>query len=120
MAGETKILKFAEGVTVDAPAQSFLSASNIQSHADDAAYAAAKGSAAVASDIYYNTTDNVIRYMDDVGWKILGQELPATAALFFGDPTTDGSWKVERTGNNLGFYRRESGSWNIKTLMEAE
>ena len=38
MAGETKILKFAEGVSVDAPAQSFLSASNIQSYVDDAAY----------------------------------------------------------------------------------
>jgi len=92
MAGETKILKFAEGVSVDAPAQSFLSASNIQSYANDAAYVAAKGAAAEASDFYYNTTDNNIRYYDDVGWKILGQEIPSGEAFYLGSPTVNGSW----------------------------
>ena len=119
MAGETKILKFAEGVSVDAPAQSFLSASNIQSYVDDAAYVAAKGTPAAASDIYYNTTDDVIRYYHGVhGWRILGSEIPSDEAFYIGDPTTNGTWKIERLGSSLGFYRREGGIWNIKTAME--
>lgn len=35
----------------------------------------------------------------------------STGTIYFGDKTTEGSWKIVRSGNNLIFYRYESGSW---------
>lgn len=37
--------------------------------------------------------------------------------FYFGDPTTDGSWRIGRSGNNLVFERRESGSWVTKQTI---
>lgn len=68
MAGETKTLTFSEGVAVDAPTQSFLSASAIETYANDAAYEAAKGGVGTEGDIYGNTTTNIIRYHDGTTW----------------------------------------------------
>ncbi|RKZ31851.1 hypothetical protein DRQ36_00465, partial [bacterium] len=38
-------------------------------------------------------------------------------AFYFGDPNTDGTWRIIRVGNNLEFQRRESGVWNTKDTM---
>jgi hypothetical protein len=35
-------------------------------------------------------------------------------AFYFGDPTTNGSWRIKRDGNDLSFERRESGTWVFK------
>lgn len=35
-------------------------------------------------------------------------------AFYFGDPLTDGSWRIKRDGNDLSFERRESGVWTFK------
>jgi hypothetical protein len=35
-------------------------------------------------------------------------------ALYFGDPSTNGSWRIMRGGNNLNIQRREAGSWVTK------
>lgn len=43
--------------------------------------------------------------------------LSATGALYFGDPNTDGSWRITRSGNDLVFQRRESGSWVTKLTV---
>lgn len=40
-----------------------------------------------------------------------------TGAHYFGDATTDGSWRIVRNGNNLVFERRESGSWVTKSTL---
>lgn len=69
MSGTTKVLTFSEGVSVLAPSQSFLSASNVQAYADDAAFVAAKGSAASDSDFYYNTTLDLLRYYSNGAWS---------------------------------------------------
>jgi hypothetical protein len=43
---------------------------------------------------------------------VLGDiEIGSSDAFFLGDPDTNGSWKIQRNGNDLSFYRRESGSW---------
>jgi len=40
--------------------------------------------------------------------------LISTGIIYFGDDSTDGSWKIVRDGNNLIHQRRESGSWVTK------
>ena len=44
-------------------------------------------------------------------------ETGSSDAFYFGDPSTDGTWRIKRSGNNLVFERRESGSWVTKTSM---
>lgn len=38
---------------------------------------------------------------------------------YFGDKTTDGSWRFVRSGNNFVIERRESGSWVTKLTINA-
>jgi hypothetical protein len=35
-------------------------------------------------------------------------------AFYFGDPDTNGTWRIIRDGDDLSFERRESGSWVFK------
>lgn len=35
-------------------------------------------------------------------------------AFYFGDPSTDGTWRIKRDGSDLSFERRESGAWVFK------
>ncbi|MCX5781100.1 MAG: hypothetical protein NT145_00100 [Elusimicrobia bacterium] len=37
--------------------------------------------------------------------------ISSSAASYMGDPGTDGTWKVQRSGNDLVYSRRESGSY---------
>ena len=70
MAGETRVLTFAEGVSVEAPPQTFLIASSLSQYASDADFVTAKGSAAAQGDIYLNTTDGKIHYYD-TSWQVI-------------------------------------------------
>lgn len=71
MAGTTRVLNFSEGATVNAPAQTFLSTTEFQTFASDAAYVTAKGSAASEGNAYGNTTDNHIHYYDGTAWRVV-------------------------------------------------
>lgn len=44
-------------------------------------------------------------------------EIGSTNYVYFGAEGTDGSWRIGRSGNNLVFERRESGSWVTKQTM---
>jgi hypothetical protein len=46
-------------------------------------------------------------------------ELGAPDIFYRGDPTTDGSWRSMRSGNDLVFQRRESSSWVTKSTISA-
>jgi hypothetical protein len=46
-------------------------------------------------------------------------EFGAADNFYLGDPTTDGSWRFVRSGNNLVFQRRESSSWVTKSTITA-
>jgi hypothetical protein len=74
MAGEIKKLRRSEGTTVGSPTDlSVLNeADSLVSYASDAAYVAAKGSAAVDSDCYYNTTTDTARLYAAGAWTDLG------------------------------------------------
>jgi hypothetical protein len=39
--------------------------------------------------------------------------------FIIGGPTVDGSWRMNKSGNDLVFERRESGSWVIKATIAA-
>lgn len=41
-------------------------------------------------------------------------QLPAAQPVYFGDAATNDSWRIVRSGNDLVFERRESGSWVTK------
>lgn len=67
-----RILDFQDGQSsATEPSQISTSSGKLVQYADDAAYVTAKGSAASAGDLYYNTTNDVIRYYDagDSVWK---------------------------------------------------
>jgi len=42
-----------------------------------------------------------------------------TKAFYLGDRSTDGTWRITRSGNNLQFERRESGSYVMKQIIAA-
>lgn len=41
-------------------------------------------------------------------------EVTSVSAFYFGDPDTDGSWRMIRSGNDLNAERRESSVWVSK------
>ena len=38
-------------------------------------------------------------------------------AFYFGDPSTDGTWRILRVGDSLVFQRRESATWIDKNTL---
>lgn len=44
-------------------------------------------------------------------------EIGSENAFYFGDPSTDGTWRIMRNGNNIVFQRRESDSWVSKSAI---
>jgi len=49
-------------------------------------------------------------------WKLVtAGTLGATGFLYFGNPLTNGTWRIGRSGNNLNFERREAGVWVKKS-----
>lgn len=44
-------------------------------------------------------------------------DIDDTKAFYFGDKTTDGSWRIVRSGSDLSFERREAGAWVQKDIM---
>lgn len=48
-----------------------------------------------------------------------GVSVPSALAVFWGVPTTDGSWKMARDTDDLVFYRRESSTWVEKDRITA-
>ena len=39
------------------------------------------------------------------------------SSFYFGDPNTDGSWRITLNGNNLSFDHRENGTWVSKSMV---
>lgn len=64
-------------------------------------------------------TDVVITGNIKASGTITGTNHIAGSANYFylGDPTTDGSWRIGRSGNNLVSERRESGTWVTKQTI---
>ena len=46
-------------------------------------------------------------------------EVGSSDGLYFGDQSTDGSWRIIRSGNDLVIERRESSSWVTKSTISA-
>jgi hypothetical protein len=46
-------------------------------------------------------------------------EIYSNKAYYIGDPTTNDSWRMVRSGNDLVLQRRESGSWVTKQTIAA-
>lgn len=44
-------------------------------------------------------------------------EIPTGSALYFGASTTEGTWRIIRTGDNLAIQRFESSVWVDKTII---
>lgn len=45
-------------------------------------------------------------------------DMNASEAMYFGDPSTDGSWRIVRQGTDLSFERRETGTWVFKLRIK--
>jgi len=46
-------------------------------------------------------------------------EFPSAEIVYLGAPTTDGSWRFQRSGNNVIWERRESAVWVTKQTIAA-
>jgi len=44
-------------------------------------------------------------------------KLSSDGKLYFGGVATNGSYKIQRDGNDLNVYRRESGIWEEKSQI---
>ena len=86
MTGEVKALTFAQGTAVTAaPTTVFSNATSLINYANDAAYVAAKGSAAAEGDLYAQTTVDKIRWYNGTTWLSINDTLDNFTA---GSPTT--------------------------------
>jgi hypothetical protein len=80
-------------------------------------YTAANGAAGVTERMRINAAGRVgINVADpssrlDVGGDL---EVASDGWTYYGDPTTDGSWRVGRSGNDLVVEKRITGSWTTK------
>lgn len=45
--------------------------------------------------------------------------LPTAGIIYFGDDSTNGSWRIVRSGNDLVIQRREADSWVTKSTISA-
>lgn len=68
MAGEIKFLRFSDGSTVAAPSALSIDIATLTPYADDTAFETTKGSGGAAGDIYFNTTDNEIKFHNGSAW----------------------------------------------------
>lgn len=63
-----RVFDFADGYTSStAPAGAGVGTTELESHASDAAYVTANGTA-TNGDIYYNSTDNKVRIYENGAW----------------------------------------------------
>jgi len=63
--------------------------------------------------------DAINKAMNEVGGRYtFGGFSPQVNDLNIGDPATDGSWRIVRSGNNLAVQRLESGAWTQKGLFK--
>jgi hypothetical protein len=46
-------------------------------------------------------------------------EMASDMPIYFGNPDTNGSWRIVRSGDDIHFDRRESGSWVNKGSFTA-
>ena len=57
-------------------------------------------------------------YLPLAGGTLTGDVVQASdKAFYFGATDADGSWRMNRSGNNLVIERRESGSWVEKAQI---
>ena len=68
-----------------------------------------------AFDDWLNDLYEFLKY--PVWGKLIGAA--SDVIYYFGDAGTDGSWRITRSGDDLQFDRRESGSWVNKGSFTA-
>jgi len=75
-----RIIGFFDGATSETtPTIGNIIASNLVEYANDAAYEAAESGAPTTGNIYFNTTDNTVRYYDGSNWQAVGREVDVSA-----------------------------------------
>jgi hypothetical protein len=57
--------------------------------------------------------------VDTAFFGLTGAQIVDTEAFYFGDATTDGTWRIIRSGTDLVFQRREAGVYVTKSTMTA-
>lgn len=71
----SRVIDFVDGVTSETPPTiGNIVASNLTQYADDSTYEANEDGAPTTGNLYYNTTDNVIRYYNGSSWESLVDE----------------------------------------------
>ena len=68
---------------------------------------------------YYEVPDNDWRRLNDILLDISKRFADVAELYHWGEPNTDGSWRITRDGDDLIVERRESGTWVEKTRVSA-
>jgi hypothetical protein len=77
------------------------------------------GDLAVSTDkLYVDTSESMVGINNaypSSALDVIGDvEVGSVNCVYFGNPTTDGSWRIGRSGNDLLVERRESGNYVVK------
>lgn len=75
-----------------------------------------KGKIAIQSD---DVSFWILQDDSPITWAPITLVLSSTDALYFGEASTNGTWRIIRDGNNLNFERRESGTYVKKMAATA-
>ena len=94
-------------------------ASNLIQYANDAAYEAAEAGAPTTGNLYYNTTDNTIRYYDGTQWRQVARnvDVVANASDIADIRTTTGTADGD---TNMGTYTGSTISDNQSTKQNIQ
>jgi hypothetical protein len=91
MAGVTRTLTFAEGVSTSGPTTTFLQTTQFATYADEATFVSNKGSAAADGDAFYDTTLDVVKIYANGAWQIIYDDSDTNVALLTGTQTFSGA-----------------------------
>lgn len=91
MAGVTRALTFAEGVSTSGPTTTFLQTTQFATYADEATFVSNKGSAAADGDAFYDTTLDVVKIYANGAWQIIYDDSDTNVALLTGTQTFSGA-----------------------------
>jgi len=108
-----RIVNFVDGASSETtPTIGNIVASGLIDYVDDAAYEAAELGAPAIGNVYFNTTDDVIRYYDGTSWNTIQSTSEKDQAN--GYPGLDGAGKISQDAIPDSFVSFE-GVWNATT-----
>lgn len=110
MGGETKLLRFSEGVSTTSPTPATTQIANLVTYSSTTAFLSDKGSGVSRADIFFNSSETAINFYEPNKWRnIFLEKQPITVTSFYTAVVDD----INIQGN------AESGEFTVMLLSPA-